>query len=135
MDGHIARSTNQVTNFGKLMDPVADKLLLIAALVPVVEMGRASGWVVAVIICCEFAVSGLRILNSHQGIIIPASNLSKYKMAVMITSIILLILNYHIFFISFQFLGTVILWMVLTLSIISGIDCFIKSWSVIDIET
>ena len=135
LDGHIARSTNQVTNFGKLIDPVADKLLLIAALVPLVGMGRVSGWVVVVIICREFAVFGLRILNSHQGIIIPASNLSKYKMAVMITSIILLILNYHIFFISFQFLGTVILWMVLTLSIISGIDCFIKSWSVIDIET
>lgn len=135
LDGHIARSTNQVTTFGKLMDPIADKLLLIAALVPLVEMGRASGWIVVVIICREFAVSGLRILNSHQGIVIPASDLGKYKMAAMITSIILLILNYHIFFISFQFLGTVVLWIALILSIVSGIDYFIRSWSVLDVET
>lgn len=134
LDGHIARNTNEVTTFGKLMDSVAGKLLLIAALVPLVEMGRASGWVVVVIICREFAVSSLRILNSHQGIIIPASNLGKYKMVAMITSIILLILNYQIFFISFQFLGTVILWVALILSIMSGIDYFSKSWFVIDIE-
>lgn len=135
LDGHIARSTKQVTAFGKLIDPIADKLLLIAALVPLVEMGRASAWIVVIIICREFAVSGLRTINSSRGVIIPASNMGKYKMVAMITAIILLILNYQIFFINFQFLGTVVLWIALFLSIISGTDYFIKFWSGIDIET
>ena len=135
LDGHIARSTNQVTAFGKLIDPIADKSLLIAALVPLVEMGRASGWIVVKIICREFAVSGLRIINSFQGIIISASNLGKHKMAAMITSIILLILNYKIFFIGFQFLGIVVLWIALILSIVSGIDYFIRSCFVFGVET
>lgn len=135
LDGHIARSTNQVTIFGKIMDPIADKLLLIAALVPLVEMGRVSGWVAVVLICREFAVSGLRIISSSQGVIIPAGNLGKYKLGFQITAIILLILNYQIFFISFQFLGTITLLMALVLSVISGIDYFIKFWSVIDFET
>ncbi len=135
LDGHIARSTKQVTTFGKLMDPIADKLLLIAALVPLVEMGRAPAWIVVTIICREFAVSGLRIINSSQGIVIPASSLGKYKMVAMITSIILLILNYKIFFIDFHFLGMVGLWIALIISIISGADYFIKFFACIDFES
>ena len=135
LDGHIARSTKQVTTFGKLMDPIADKLLLIAALVPLVELGRAPAWIVVIIICREFAVSGLRILNSSQGIVIPASNLGKYKMVALITSIILLILNYEIFFIDFHFLGMIGLWIALVISIISGADYFIKFFSFIDFES
>ncbi len=135
LDGHIARSTKQVTTFGKLIDPIADKLLLIAALVPLVEMGRASAWIVVIILCREFAITGLRTVGSSQGIVIPASNLGKYKMIAMITSIILLILNYQILFINFHFLGTITLWIALALSIISGMDYFIKFWSMIDIDT
>lgn len=135
LDGHIARTTKQVTTFGKLMDPIADKLLLIAALIPLVEMGRAPGWMVVIIICREFAVSGLRIINSAKGIIIPASNLGKYKMVALITSIILLILNYRIFFIDFHFLGLLVLWVALFFSIVSGIDYFVKFLSLSDLET
>lgn len=135
LDGHIARSTKQVTTFGKLIDPIADKLLLIAALIPLVELGRAPGWIVVIILCREFAVSGLRIINSSKGIIIPASNMGKYKMIALITSIILLILDFRIFFISFHFLGLVGLWIALYFSITSGVDYFVKFLSFSDLET
>ncbi len=90
---------------------------------------------VVIIICREFAVSGLRIINSSQGVVIPASSLGKYKMVAMVTSIILLILNYKIFFINFHFLGMVGLWIALIFSIISGADYFIKFFSFIDFES
>lgn len=135
LDGHIARSTEQVTTFGKLIDPIADKLLLIAALIPLVELGRAPGWIVVIILCREFAVSGLRIINSSKGITIPASNMGKYKMIALITSIILLILDFRIFFISFHFLGLVGLWISLYFSIASGVNYFVKFLSYSDLET
>ncbi len=89
----------------------------------------------AALIFGQASFTDLRILNSHQAIIFTARNLDKDKKAAVISSIILLILNYHIFFINFQFLSTVILWVALIFSIVSGIDYFIKSWSVVDTET
>ncbi|MBI5183432.1 MAG: CDP-diacylglycerol--glycerol-3-phosphate 3-phosphatidyltransferase [Nitrospinae bacterium] len=126
LDGHIARSTGQITNLGKVLDPIADKLLIVAALIPIVALGRAPAWIVVILICREFAVSGLRIIAMSQRLTIPASTIGKYKMFAQIIAIILLILNYHILFIDFFILGTIALWIALILSLISGVDYFIK---------
>ena len=79
LDGHIARSRNQITNFGKFMDPLADKLLVTAALVSLVELKLVAGWAVVIILAREFAVSGLRTLAASDGIVIAASWWGKIK--------------------------------------------------------
>jgi CDP-diacylglycerol--glycerol-3-phosphate 3-phosphatidyltransferase len=134
LDGYLARTTNQVTVMGKLLDPIADKILITAALIPLVELDRISAWIAVVIISREFAVSGLRSIAMSQGIVIPASWWGKYKMTFEITAVILLILNYKFSFINFQFLGTIAVWIAMILSIVSGIDYFIKFWNRINVE-
>ena len=79
LDGYLARSRGSVTTFGKLMDPLADKLLIIAPLVSLVSLGRIAAWVAMVIIAREFAVTALRMVAVEQGVVIPASNLGKLK--------------------------------------------------------
>ena len=79
LDGYIARSRQSITTFGKVMDPVADKLLIAAALLALVSLDRVAAWVAMVIIAREFAVSGLRIAAGQQGVVIPASALGKIK--------------------------------------------------------
>ena len=132
LDGHLARSTGQITTLGKLLDPIADKLLIVAALIPLVALGRAPAWIVVILICREFAVSGLRIIGMSQNLVIPASTTGKYKMIAQIVAIILLILNYRILFIDFFILGTIALWIALIFSVISGVDYFKKFWDQTD---
>ena len=91
LDGWIARRQKSVTTFGKLMDPLADKLLVTAALVSLVQLGRVSAWVAMVIIAREFAVSGLRIAAGQQGVVIPASGLGKLKTIVQVAAVLALI--------------------------------------------
>jgi CDP-diacylglycerol--glycerol-3-phosphate 3-phosphatidyltransferase len=92
IDGYLARSRNWVTTFGKLMDPVADKLLIVAALVALVSLGRLDAWVAMVIIAREFAVTALRVaVGSQQGVVIPASPWGKLKTAVQVAMVIALI--------------------------------------------
>jgi CDP-diacylglycerol--glycerol-3-phosphate 3-phosphatidyltransferase len=92
IDGYLARSRNWVTTFGKLMDPIADKLLIIAALVALVSLGRLAAWVAMVIICREFAVTALRLAAGAQtGIVIPASPWGKLKTASQVLMVMLLI--------------------------------------------
>jgi CDP-diacylglycerol---glycerol-3-phosphate 3-phosphatidyltransferase len=91
LDGYVARSRQAVTTFGKVMDPVADKLLVAAALISLVSMERLAAWVAMVIIAREFAVSGLRIAAGQQGVVIPASPLGKVKTVVQIAAIFALI--------------------------------------------
>ncbi|CAN5503961.1 CDP-diacylglycerol--glycerol-3-phosphate 3-phosphatidyltransferase [soil metagenome] len=91
LDGYIARSRRSVTTFGKVMDPVADKLLIAAALVALVSLDRVSAWVAMVIITREFAVSGLRMAGAQQGVVIPASRLGKLKTAVQLAAVLALI--------------------------------------------
>lgn len=91
LDGYIARSRRSVTTFGKVMDPVADKLLIAAALLALVSLDRVSAWVAMVIIAREFAVSGLRIAAGQQGVVIPASALGKLKTAVQLAAVLALI--------------------------------------------
>ena len=92
LDGYLARSRNWVTTFGKLMDPIADKLLIVAALVALVSLGRLAAWVAMVIICREFAVTALRLgMGAQQGVVISASWFGKVKTAFQVLMVMLLI--------------------------------------------
>ena len=91
LDGYIARSRQSVTTFGKVMDPVADKLMIAAALISLVSLDRLAAWVAMVIIAREFAVSGLRIAAGQQGVVIPASGLGKVKTIVQVVAVLALI--------------------------------------------
>lgn len=126
LDGHLARVTNQVTLLGKLLDPIADKLLVVAALVPLVELGRVSAWIVAVIIGRELAVSGLRIIASSQGIHMAAGVSGKYKTVTEIAAILFLILDFNV---VFHYAGQIGIWAAMILSIISAADYFAQFWS------
>ena len=91
LDGYIARSRQAVTTFGKVMDPVADKLMIAAALISLVSLNKLAPWVAMVIIAREFAVSGLRIAAGQQGVVIPASGLGKLKTIVQVAAVLALI--------------------------------------------
>ena len=91
LDGYLARSRRSVTNFGKVMDPIADKLLVAAALISLVSLNRVEPWVAMVIIAREFAVSGLRVAAGAQGVVIPASRLGKVKTITQVAAILALI--------------------------------------------
>lgn len=121
LDGYIARSRNQVTRLGKFMDPLADKLLVSAALISLVELQRISAWVAVVIIGREFAVTGLRAIAAAEGIVIAASKLGKYKTVSQIIAIIVMFIRD----IPLVF-GKVAMGLAVILTIISGIDYFMK---------
>jgi CDP-diacylglycerol---glycerol-3-phosphate 3-phosphatidyltransferase len=91
VDGYLARSRQSITNFGKVMDPIADKLLIAAALISLVSLDRLAAWVAMVIIAREFAVSGLRVAAGQQGVVIPASPLGKVKTIVQVAAVFTLI--------------------------------------------
>ena len=91
LDGYIARSRQSVTNFGKVMDPIADKLLIVAALFSLVSLDRLDAWVAMVVVAREFAVSGLRVAAGQQGVVIPASGLGKVKTIVQSAAVLALI--------------------------------------------
>src|ERR671916_1362524 len=91
LDGYIARASSSITTFGKVMDPIADKLLIAAALITLVSLNRVAAWVAMVIIAREFAVSGLRVAAGQQGVVIPASSLGKLKTVVQVAMVMALI--------------------------------------------
>lgn len=91
LDGYLARSRNAITTFGKLMDPIADKLLIIAALVALVSLGRLAAWVAMVVIAREFAVTALRMAATSQGVVISASQFGKAKTCFQIAMVLALI--------------------------------------------
>ena len=93
LDGKIARKYNLVTNFGKFMDPLADKLLVCSAMICLVEMGRIPAWIVIVIISREFIISGFRLIAAEQGIVIAASYWGKFKTTFQMIAVILMIFN------------------------------------------
>ncbi|MFI5304531.1 MAG: CDP-diacylglycerol--glycerol-3-phosphate 3-phosphatidyltransferase [Nitrospiria bacterium] len=125
LDGYLARKRGEITQFGKLMDPIADKLLVISALLLLVYFQRIQVWMVIILIGREMAVTGLRAIASIEGIIIPADRWGKYKMGAQITALSLLLWNVT-GRLNFQFWGTLALWIALILSIFSGIQYFIN---------
>lgn len=126
LDGYLARKRNQVTSLGKLLDPVADKLLVSGAFISLVEMGLVPAWMVVIIIGREFAVSGLRQIALTYNIVIPASYLGKFKMVFQVIAISMLILGEGLTMLRGP--GIVFLWVVLILAIGSSLDYFRKFW-------
>lgn len=125
-DGWLARRRNQTTKLGALLDPIADKLLMSAAFISLVEMDplHVPAWMVVIIIGREFAVSGLRSIAAQQGVTIAASPLGKGKMISQVIAISLLILGYELG--QFRVIGKVALWGVMFFALVSGVDYFIK---------
>ena len=127
LDGKIARKYNLVTNFGKFMDPLADKLLVCSALICIIEMGRLSAWIVIVIISREFIISGFRLVASDNGIVIAASYWGKFKTTFQMIGVVLLIFNIP----ALSTLTTIIVWIALALTVISLVDYIVKNAGVL----
>ncbi len=128
-DGKIARKYNLVTNFGKFMDPLADKLLVCSALICLVEMDRLSAWIAIIIISREFIISGFRLIAAEQQIVIAASYWGKFKTTFQMLMIIVLILDFE--HAAFQMLGVVLTYVSLALTVISLADYLYKNRDVI----
>ncbi|HUR94507.1 MAG TPA: CDP-diacylglycerol--glycerol-3-phosphate 3-phosphatidyltransferase, partial [Gemmatimonadales bacterium] len=125
LDGYLARRRHQITTLGQLMDPLADKLLITAALVSLVSMDLAPAWMVAVILGREFAITVLRSIAHARGVVIAASPLGKFKMISQVVAILLLILgrdHLHQFFV----LGKVALWVAVLTAVGSGVDYYLR---------
>ncbi len=147
LDGYIARSRNQVTNFGKFMDPLADKLLVTAALISLVELQVVPAWATVVIIAREFAVSGLRTIAASEGKVIAASMWGKVKTVTQIAAIIVSLIQVNIW--SSKYLMSLVsasdtfkliikygpkylLFLAVIMTIVSGYDYFKKNKKIID---
>ena len=129
MDGYLARKNNLVTDFGKFMDPIADKLLVCSALICLVEKGALAAWIVIIIIGREFIISGFRLVASDKGIVIAASYWGKFKTVSQMFMVILLILDLGS---VFNTIAAVLVWISLALTVISLVDYLRKNWSVLD---
>ena len=134
LDGHIARKNNLVTDFGKFIDPLADKLLVCSTMIYLIEVGRFNffgfsfGFVVTLIIAREFAVTGLRLIASNKdGKVMAAKMLGKMKTVVQMFTIIILLLNSF----NIEIIGFVFVMLSLVLTIVSGVDYFVKSKEVL----
>ena len=128
LDGKIARKYNLVTNFGKFMDPLADKLLVCSAMICLVDKGRLASWIVIIIISREFIISGFRLIASDNGVVIAASYWGKFKTTFQMLMIIVLILNLGG---VFDMIGLVLTWIALILTVVSLIDYLVKNKQVI----
>lgn len=134
LDGYIARKNKIVTNLGKLLDPLADKLLVAAVLISLVEMSKLDAWIAIVIISREFAVTGLRQIALLEGSVLAASKWGKWKTAVQITMIIALLLNNFPFaFLDIPF-DVIASYAGALITIYSGIDYFVKNKNLIPIN-
>jgi len=130
LDGYLARKWGQVTKMGKLLDPIADKILIMSALVILVEL-RADvvhAWIAIVIIGREFAVTGLRAIASSEGIIIPAETVGKYKVGAQITAVLSLLLDYYLSREWLRELGSIALWAAMILAVYSALQYFRTYW-------
>lgn len=132
IDGYIARKHNLVTNLGKLLDPLADKLLVAAVLIALVAMGKCDAWIAVIIISREFAVTGLREVALLEGSVIAASKWGKAKTITQIIAISALLLNNFPFeWIHFPF-DQIAIWLAALITIYSGIDYFVKNKNVLN---
>ncbi len=128
-DGYLARKNNLVTDFGKFMDPIADKLLVCSALICLVEKGALAAWIVIIIIGREFIISGFRLVASDKGTVIAASYWGKFKTVSQMIMVILLILDLGG---VFDVIAQVFVWVALALTVISLADYLRKNWGVLD---
>lgn len=128
LDGKIARKYNLVTNFGKFMDPLADKLLVSSAMICLVEMGRLPAWIVIIIISREFIISGFRLVASDSGIVIAASYWGKFKTVFQMVMIIVMIMDLGA---AFVMLENILIYVALILTVVSLIDYITKNKEVL----
>ncbi|WP_158738539.1 CDP-diacylglycerol--glycerol-3-phosphate 3-phosphatidyltransferase [Alteribacillus sp. YIM 98480] len=127
LDGYYARKYNLVSNFGKFLDPLADKLLVTAALLTLIELQILPAWMAIIIISREFAVTGIRLVAASDGEVIAASNLGKWKTVFQMTALAVLLLDGLVFAILNIPLGMILMWIAVVLTIISGVDYFLKN--------
>ena len=142
IDGYLARKRDQITTMGILLDPIADKLLIAAAFIVLVQINPSlvPAWVAIVVIGREFLVSGLRSIAASEGFTIEASNLGKFKMVVQIVSVVAVILDHRWkewpifghYIIPIHWIASVAIWFMVCVSLVSGIDYFVAFWSKID---
>ncbi len=123
LDGKIARKYNLVTNFGKFMDPLADKLLVCSALICLVALSKIPAWIVIVIIAREFIISGFRLIASDNGVVIAASYWGKFKTTFQMVMICLMIADIE----TLSLLTAIVMWVALVLTVVSLIDYLVKN--------
>jgi len=128
LDGYIARRSKQVTKFGVLLDPIADKLLIISALIIFVDMEIIPAWIAIVIIAREFLVTGLRIVALSKDIVIPAETGGKIKMGTQIASILILLIDKAYINMDLYSIGIILLWIAMIIGIVSGIQYGFLFW-------
>ena len=127
LDGKIARKYNLVTNFGKFMDPLADKLLVCSALICLIEMDRIPAWIVIIIISREFIISGFRLVAADNKVVIAANYWGKFKTTFQMIMVCLMIVNIE----ELAVLTQIIMWVAVILTVISLIDYLVKNKSVL----
>ena len=125
LDGHIARKYNLVTNFGKFMVPLADKLLVSSALICMIEMGMLPAWIVIIIISREFIITGFRLIAAEGGLVIAASWWGKIKTVTQMIMIILLLLGVQ------GIIATILIFLATLFTVISGVDYIVKNISIL----
>lgn len=131
IDGYIARSRNQITTLGKFIDPLADKLLVSAALISLVELGKISAWITVLIIAREFTITGFRIIAASKGITIAASPLGKIKTSTQLIAIVLILINnFPFYFINFP-LDKIMTYIALFFTLVSGVDYLYRNKKVL----
>ncbi len=130
LDGKIARKYNLVTNFGKFMDPLADKLLVCSALICLIELQRIPSWMVVLIIAREFTISGFRLIAADNGVVIAASYFGKFKTTFQMIAVCLLIADIE----ALQSVTLIILWIAVILTVVSLVDYLVKNKDVMKEE-
>ena len=128
LDGYLARKTGQITKFGIILDPIADKFLIISALILLVDMAKLPAWIAIVIIVREFLVTGLRAVALSKDIVIPAELGGKLKTTFQITAILCLIIDMDILGIDLYDIGMLFVWIALVLSLVSGVQYTASFW-------
>lgn len=129
LDGYLARRDGLITNFGKFMDPLADKLLVGAALICLIESGQLPAWAVVVIISREFIISGFRLIASDNGVVIAASYWGKFKTVTQMTMVILMLLNFP--GAIFPVITRIVMWAAIILTVVSLVDYVLKNKDVL----
>ena len=124
IDGQIARKRNQISDFGKFLDPLADKLLTIAAMVMFCEWGMMPAWALMIVLTREFAVSGLRMVAGPKGKVIAAGKSGKFKTASTMVGLCV-----WMAFPGIEILGTIVMWLIVITTVYSGVEYFIQNWN------
>ena len=132
LDGFVARRHQLVTTFGQFLDPLADKLLVSAALIMLIPLGRVPAWMVLVIIGRELAIMGLRSVAGSEGKVITADHLGKQKMVLQTVAILGLLLHYDYYGVNFHAVGMFFLWLAVIMTLWSGFNYFRNFWHVLE---